>query len=65
MRWIIDTVRENQATIWPMMSCLHMNYPKQARIEFNKMHKQDRDAMLVKGGILTDDQIALLMEKSP
>ena len=65
-QWIIDTVRNNQEDIWMILHGLNSNfYPdnynqRKAIEKFWDMHKHDRDALLVPGGILSDDQIEIL-----
>ena len=63
---MLDTIRNNQTDIWMILHGLNSNfYPdnynqKRAIEKFQSMHKHDRDALLISGGILTDEQIEVL-----
>jgi len=60
-KWIVDTVRENQLNVIKIIDYLIDNEPDIARDVFiHDMHKHDRDALLVQGGILTESQIKIL-----
>ena len=66
LQWVLDTVRENQFDVWRILHGLNsMFYPddmnlKRAIRVFQSMQKHDRDALLISGGILTDEQIEVL-----
>ncbi len=60
LQWIVDVVREHQNEVRSIFVCLEINEPRAARTILMNMHKQDRDAILQSGGILTDAQIELL-----
>ena len=63
-QWIIETVRENQVETWKVLSfCLMENY-KEARNLLLTMHKQDRDALLIENGILTNEQIDRIRKRN-
>jgi len=57
---IVDVVRENQREAGLIL--LNMKYGRLAtpKLALSRMHKQDRDAILQPGGILTSEQIELL-----
>ena len=59
-RWILDTVRANQGDVLEILDMLLMDDITGAKSQLRSMHKNDRDAILQKGGILTDAQIELL-----
>jgi hypothetical protein len=65
-KWIIDTVRENQFLVGNLLWFLNgspdtdVDWTPDAKITFSQLYKHDRDALLVQGGILTDDQIEIL-----
>jgi len=59
-KWILDTVRANQGEVLNILLALRIGAISQARIEFQSMHKQDRDALLLPNGILTAKQIEAL-----
>ena len=60
-QWILDTVRNNQIEVADFIHLLveepNIIFAKEA---LEDMHKQDRDALLQKNGILTDAQIEVL-----
>lgn len=61
-QWILDTVRANQwETIELIWWVIGGDFDKAKRLLAN-MHKQDKDALLQPGGVLTTDQIELLKE---
>lgn len=61
-QWILDTVRENQHSVRLILEYMTMANPDVlgARGTIKSMHKQDRDALLQPGGILTNEQIDIL-----
>ena len=74
LQWVLDTVRENQNDVWRIIQGLtNKFYPddhnltgihkqKRAIKIFRSMRKHDRDALLVPGGVLTDEQRELLAD---
>ena len=66
LQWILDAVRANQLDVWRILHGVTGEfYPddtnlKRARDILRSMHKNDRDAILQEGGILTTKQIELL-----
>ena len=62
-QWIIDTVRENQVEVVGLLVAIVLCSPPDigyAKGLLQDMHKQDRDALLLPGGILTNEQIEIL-----
>jgi len=62
-QWILDTVRANQKTVTEILWELNRFRPfhiARARGILALLHKQDRAALLLPNGILTDDQITAL-----
>ena len=61
-QWILDTIRANQEIVCSVLLYLGDNpdMMRQAKKNLDQMHKQDRDAILQPGGILTDEQIEML-----
>ncbi len=60
-QWIIDTIRDNPKAVsflW-MMTCKDV---KGARSILDRLKRTDRDALLLRGGVLTDQQIQELGE---
>ncbi len=62
---ILDVVRENQEEVLDILTALIGDIGNHNRINVAKwilagMHKNDRDALLQEGGILTSQQIELL-----
>lgn len=69
-QWILDTIKANQSDVASILFSLHWkkwrggdNY-RNARHILEGMYKQDRDALLLPGGILTDEQIERLKGES-
>ena len=63
LQWVLDTIRNNQCSVYWILMLLNDNEPidrGQAIDVFQDMHKHDRDALLISGGILTDEQIEVL-----
>ena len=61
LQWILDTVRENQDEVSIILGCFNLGGGiQEGAWVLNEMHKQDRDALLQTGGILTDEQIKIL-----
>ena len=56
----LDTVRENQNEVQNLFCCLRHKLMKEARNILKRMYKQDRVAILLPNGILTEEQIAEL-----
>ncbi len=64
-RWIIEAVRANQEAIGAVLSDLDSPDGERltdAQFRLEAMHKMDRDAVLIPGGILTLKQIESLDE---
>ena len=64
-QWILDTVRANQDFVSDILQSV-MDDAQQyavAKWTLNEMHKHDRDALLLPGGILTDEQIEVLKDE--
>ncbi len=59
-QWIIDSVRANQHKVGNILLHLYASLPEYAREMFVLLHKHDQDALLLPGGILTDEQIEIL-----
>lgn len=55
-RWIIDTVRENQTEVLSLLIALEDCNYTDAKRRLKRMQKHDRDALLLEGGILTEEQ---------
>lgn len=60
LQWQLDVIRENQRPVSGILFYMCDGLLEQAKHELRCMHKNDRDAILQPGGILTDDQIELL-----
>ena len=65
LRWIVDVVRVHQDDVgWILINIAYdPPIPRAIRVVkeiLMSMHKQDRDALLQEGGILTSEQIELL-----
>ena len=60
LQWIVDVVREHQGLVGDMLYALERGSISTAKGKINQLHKQDRDALLQEGGILTDEQIRKL-----
>lgn len=59
-QWVLDVVREDQSMVEELLgSVLNESYDIAALV-LKDLHKMDRDALLVPGGILTDKQIKLI-----
>ena len=61
-QWVLDTVRANQLPFINILGGLLGDEHQWSQKTFNSLHKQDRDALLVPGGVLTDEQIEVLSE---
>ena len=64
-QWILDTIRANQESVgWILWisgdPVAFKQTLEEIREELSKLHKQDRDALLLPNGILTDEQITAL-----
>ena len=62
-KWIIETVRENQCDVWRILmniNSVRAKFRDRAIRIFNEMYKNDREALLVRGGIFSDVQIEIL-----
>jgi len=60
---IIDSVRENQISVGWILHWMQGSATYDLAIdEISEMKKHDRDALLVSGGILTDEQIEVLKD---
>jgi len=65
-QWILDTIKANQSDVASILFSLHWKKWKggdcytNARHILEGMYPQDRDALLLPGGILTDEQILKL-----
>ena len=70
-QWILDTVRANQEEAGLLLHALALasdaptktiesNQIEIAKFAIEDLYKSDRDALLQKNGILTDDQIEVL-----
>lgn len=59
-QWILDTVRANQETVGELLRKLELGYYRPAKDMLRGMRQMDRDALLMEGGILTNEQIEKL-----
>ena len=60
LQWILDTVREHQELVEELLYFARTGQFGAAQLNLDVLHKQDRDALLQPGGILTDEQIKIL-----
>jgi len=63
LQWIVDTVRENQELVMDLLQELLFNDEEGNSWAFStlsKLHKHERDAILLPNGILTNEQIEIL-----
>ena len=60
---IIDTVRANQDDVIEILSMLSHGYPQAVKLVLDGMKATDRDALLLPGGILTNEQIEALSDE--
>jgi len=61
-QWILDTVRANQLAFVNILGGLLGDEQQWSQKTFNSLHKQDRDALLVPGGVFTGPQIKVLSD---
>ena len=60
LQWILDVVRANQPDVSLILEWSIDEDWVAAKSQLRSMHKNDRDAILQEGGILTTKQIELL-----
>ena len=61
LQWVLDTVRNNQKEVFQLLWQLQVpELLPGAKNLLTQLHKHDRDALLISGGILTDEQIKAL-----
>ena len=56
-QWILDTIRANQSLVGWVLTAISEGDLGDAKLALSELHKQDRDALLQKNGILTDAQL--------